>query len=134
MNEKRCPRCGKIFSKSEFRGAFCKPCKREYDREFYKKTQQRRREIARESETKAKIRNREYVANYLANNPCAVCGEKDVDVLVFHHRKPSEKRNNISIMAKGHFSLESLIEEIGKCDVLCANCHARKHKHVRSGR
>lgn len=47
-----------------------------------------------------------------------------VDALDLHHRDPSTKE-----FALGSFngSLERLLREAEKCDVVCANCHAIRH-------
>ena len=75
-------------------------------------------------------RNRAYVFRHFRSNPCVVCGERDVDVLCFHHRDPSEKEISISRLAGRGSSIERLITEIGKCDVLCNNCHAKLHRYL----
>lgn len=57
---------------------------------------------------------------------CQVCGySKSIKALVFHHRDPKEKR--FSISSRLDKKLETLIKEIQKCDLLCANCHAELH-------
>ena len=45
----------------------------------------------------------------------------------FHHRDPSQKE--LSISGKT-ISLEILIKEVDKCDLLCRNCHAELHDSV----
>jgi hypothetical protein len=46
----------------------------------------------------------------------------------FDHREPEEKVFNIG-MNKSRFTLKRLLEEIQKCDIVCANCHRnRTHK------
>jgi hypothetical protein len=52
------------------------------------------------------------------------CGESDPIVLEFDHVR-GVKRGEISRL-KTMVSLETLAEEIAKCDVRCANCHRRK--------
>ena len=53
--------------------------------------------------------------------PCADCGvEYPACVMDFDH-KGSEKKFQISNRYVG--SLSKLLAEIGKCDVVCANCH-----------
>lgn len=46
----------------------------------------------------------------------------------FHwdHIEPLTKRMNVSDMPKYHRSLQEIDEEIGKCQLLCANCHRRR--------
>jgi hypothetical protein len=69
---------------------------------------------------------REYVAAYLAKYPCVDCGETDPVVLEFDHRADAVKRFNIGSALQRRFSLKTVIAEIEKCDVRCANCHRRK--------
>lgn len=53
---------------------------------------------------------------------CRLCGYKEHwAALDFHHRNDKTKAFNVS-EGKGVGRLK-LIEEIKKCDVLCANCH-----------
>lgn len=68
---------------------------------------------------------REIVWDYLKNHSCVDCGESDILVLQFDHRDPRTKRFNLS-NASSRYSLEEVMEEIAKCDVVCANCHCRR--------
>lgn len=55
--------------------------------------------------------------------PCMDCGVGfHLRVMQFDHRDPSRKRYVVSQMP-GRVKLVTLIEEIAKCDVVCANCH-----------
>ena len=57
---------------------------------------------------------------------CEVCGYKNnLSALTFHHLDPCEKEYSISSMKS--FSQEKITNEINKCVVLCANCHAEEH-------
>jgi hypothetical protein len=62
---------------------------------------------------------------------CCQCGENDYRCLDFHHREFEEKVFGISEGVKSGYSEEKIIKEISKCDVLCANCHRKKHASVR---
>jgi hypothetical protein len=73
-----------------------------------------------------RIRNTQYVWDYLREHPCIVCGESDPVVLDFDHRDSGHKRGNICDMSRCSLGLETIKEEIGKCDILCANCHRRR--------
>lgn len=67
----------------------------------------------------------ELVRQYKEEAGCCWCGDTRHYVLVFHHRDPSEKSFTISTnLGK---SLPVLMEEIAKCDVMCANCHRELH-------
>lgn len=74
---------------------------------------------------KTKIRNREYLWNYLKNNSCVDCGEDDPIVLQFDHVR-GIKKFNVSQSVRDKKSIETIDKEISKCEVRCANCHTRK--------
>lgn len=58
---------------------------------------------------------------------CERCGyDKCQQALQFHHRDPNVK--SFGVAANGHSrSWKRVKEEIDKCDLLCANCHAEIH-------
>lgn len=65
-----------------------------------------------------------------AERGCADCGESDAACLDFHHPNDAEKDMAVTdLITHGH-SEESLREEIEKCEVLCANCHRKRHEPV----
>lgn len=74
---------------------------------------------------------RTYIEEYKRNHPCVDCGEKDIRVLQFDHRDPSLKVAKVNDLAKNK-GIDSVIKEIEKCDVRCANCHQRKHYEERN--
>lgn len=50
--------------------------------------------------------------------------------LDFHHKDLALKSYNIAAMARGKLGegkKKRILEEIAKCDVLCANCHRKLH-------
>lgn len=57
---------------------------------------------------------------------CVKCGESHPACLDFHHSDPSKKDGLISRMIV-RSSMERVIDEIEKCDVVCANCHRKLH-------
>ena len=73
-----------------------------------------------------RVKIRQKLLEYLSERACIDCGEKDPIVLEFDHRSPKEKSRNVARMLSGHFSWESVIGEIEKCEIRCANCHRRK--------
>lgn len=66
-----------------------------------------------------------YVNEYRRQHPCIACGEKEICCLEFHHKDPKKKEHQISDM-RG-CSIERIDNEIKKCVILCANCHAKLH-------
>jgi 5-methylcytosine-specific restriction endonuclease McrA len=61
---------------------------------------------------------------------CVVCGEKDIRVLHFHHKNPKTKKDGVAMLANKRASIAVLQEEIEKCILLCANCHAKFHAKI----
>ena len=58
---------------------------------------------------------------------CSVCGETDHNCLDFHHVMPEEKELNIPrAVARGS---KTVISELKKCVVVCANCHRKVHAY-----
>lgn len=84
----------------------------------------KRRAKAHTASTKISIRH--YINEYLATHPCVDCGESDGIVLEFDHRDASKKSFNIGNFGALGKSLKSVMAEIEKCDVRCANCHRRR--------
>ena len=61
---------------------------------------------------------------------CEICGyDKCEGALQFHHKDPSLKEFTLSHinLNNTNFSLQKILQEIDKCELLCANCHAEKH-------
>lgn len=59
----------------------------------------------------------------LKDKPCIRCGKKYPPyVMDYHHRNPKEKSFSIGRFWRRK-SKKLLLNEISKCDLLCANCH-----------
>ena len=67
---------------------------------------------------------------YKKQRGCSRCPEKDPRCLDFHHRDPETKSFNIAGGMSNKLSLETLMKEIEKCDLLCRNCHVKTYKRV----
>lgn len=83
-------------------------------------------EVRRRSKRKAERKRHAFITRYKKLVGCAFCGYKENAVaLQFDHINPNEKSFNIS---QGYKSKGMLLikQEIRKCQVLCANCHAIK--------
>jgi len=100
---------------------YCKPCMKNRNAEYYKKTPERndQRQISRRLAIKTA---REFVWQYLLNHPCVDCGENNPVVLEFDHIS-GVKVLAISAMVGRGTGVETITKEIEKCEVRCANCH-----------
>jgi hypothetical protein len=65
---------------------------------------------------------------------CRQCGEADPACLDFHHRDPSHKIFSVAFLVAQGYSLERIMAEIEKCDLLCANCHRKLEAGQRAQR
>lgn len=75
--------------------------------------------------SKIRKRNQENAREYLGGK-CSVCGyNKCSAALEFHHKDEGDKRVNMSILWTCKW--ESILEEIHKCILVCANCHREIH-------
>lgn len=101
--------------------AWCKSCMKVYDANHYQKNKKHRHEIKYANREKI----RRFLTQYLREHPCAVCNEDDIVVLEFDHIDPKTKKFDIGKSVSG-YSIQSILEEIKKCQVLCANCHRRR--------
>lgn len=63
---------------------------------------------------------------------CMDCGESDPVCLDFHHRNPDEKEFNIGHRGR-YLPRAKVLAEIAKCDVVCVNCHRKRHAKERNG-
>lgn len=94
-----------------------------YQQEQYKKN--KAQVIERVQNKKEQLKA--YVHEYKKGKTCTRCPESDARCLDFHHRIPETKLFAISKAVKTSMSLDRLIAEISKCDLLCRNCHAKEH-------
>ena len=69
--------------------------------------------------------NRGAVLWYKMTHPCVDCRESDFVVLQFDHVRGQRR---FFIGSGNSAALFTLLKEIRKCDVVCANCHARRTK------
>ena len=67
---------------------------------------------------------RQYVVDLREVGCCMDCGEEDSRVLQFHHRDPAAREADIISIS----SFPRLLRELEKCDLVCANCHIKRHK------
>lgn len=109
---------------------WCKACRKLYDASYY---QQRRVEIIagkrrREAELVSWMRA-------LKGEPCADCGRLfHPAAMTFDHLPGTSKRADVATLVK-RSSIRVAREEIAKCELVCANCHAiRTYERREQGR
>ena len=70
---------------------------------------------------------KKFLEDYKVSRGCSSCPESDPRALQFHHSDPKIKDTTISKMLSNALSLEKILLEISKCEVVCANCHLKLH-------
>ncbi len=129
---RRCGRCGELKLLDDFswrrkrhlqRDNLCRPCRSEYGKEHY--AANRQRDIDQAAKVKRKLTRERtlYLLDYFKTHPCVDCGETDPVVLEFDHLR--DKLFDISKAIRDR-SWQSILDEMEKCEVVCANCHRRR--------
>lgn len=114
---------------------------RRYQREWRRRNPLVQQAIERRRNVKHKTTRNHYSRSYLkrrkeflralkGDRGCCQCGEKDPRVLEFHHRDPQQKKFCVNAGTVSE-KWADVMDELAKCDVLCANCHARHHAELR---
>lgn len=114
--EQKCILCNKIFISNNPNRKYCYECSPEGL-------------SAAESQRMKKRALKHYLLS-LKGGKCERCGyDKCEGALQFHHKDPSQKEFNFSHinLNDSDFSMERLLKELDKCEVLCANCHFEEH-------
>ena len=97
-----------------------------YQRAYNKAHYEGNREYYRIKNRKAKDALKARFSEFKSNLSCLHCGESANVVLDFHHRDGTTKEFGIAEGLR-RYSWQRVLDEIEKCDVLCANCHRRHH-------
>lgn len=132
MEEKNCAWCGEGKPLAEFnkkrvrkdgtpgRQSHCRDCSQAYAKRHYtgnKASYLQRNYRYRDELVKA-------VDAIKEGRPCMDCGNVFPPcVMDFDHRDPTQKVGGISTMTRCTRSMAAILQEIEKCDLVCANCH-----------
>ena len=132
VETKKCYRCHEVKPVDDFawqtkrrgqRDSFCRPCRSAYGKEHYEANKQRYIDQARTSKEAIRLERTRYLLEFFQAHPCVDCGESDPVVLEFDHLGDK----SFAIGAKlVQFAWQTILDEIEKCEVVCANCHRRR--------
>jgi hypothetical protein len=99
---------------------WCKACRKTYDHEYYVENSTR----WAENKLAWKIERARWLRGLKTGKPCTDCGGSfPPEALQWDHRPGTIKVGEISDGLKNR-SRAMILEEIAKCDLVCANCHA----------
>lgn len=104
--------------------SMCKVCKRSYDNEYTKSMTKDQKQNKYNKKNELAKRKYEFINKYLVSNWCIDCWyNKNPAALQFDHIW--DKSFTISHKIRSLW-LDSIMNEVGKCEVRCANCHLIK--------
>jgi hypothetical protein len=103
----------------------CKKCWTDAHKEHYKENKTYYKKKARKHNAEYRLRNLQYMVDYLKEHSCVDCGENNPILLDFDHVRGT-KITNVSRMVSLNPNLEVIKAEIEKCEVRCVKCHRLK--------
>lgn len=121
----QCSRCNitktiddfpKVNTSSTGYGSWCKECKRTYQKthDYYEKHKNRRRERVK------------WFRSIKTGVPCTDCGQIFEPSCMDYDHIGNNKIENVARMVVHNFPKEKILEEIEKCELVCALCHNRR--------
>lgn len=81
---------------------------------------------------KQRAKRRLWYADFMKDKKCEICGLDDPICLEWHHIDPSTKVEKVARLLESS-SIPKILEEINKCQCVCANCH-RKITHMENSK
>jgi hypothetical protein len=90
------------------------------------------KEITHQRGNNSRKERQKWFAEYkqtLICSKCGMSGKGQPKLLSFHHTNPEIKDGAVSKMVCDGRPKEIILDEISKCVILCANCHAIEHNH-----
>lgn len=101
--------------------------RKQYAKEYGPRWNRANRKRRREINKGVRLRLRSWFEELKRSKRCTLCPEHDPACLDFHHRSETAKLKEVSVMVCRGYSRNKILEEIEKCEVLCANCHRKIH-------
>lgn len=129
---RRCGRCQDEKPDEDFawrrkakgqRDTYCRLCRAAYKQEHYAANRERYIEQTAVRNRALLLERTEFLVGFLREHPCVDCGETDPGVLEFDHL--GEKKFSIAQGMRNR-NWQTVLDEMAKCDVVCANCHRRR--------
>lgn len=112
----------------------CRPCSSEYQTRWHQAAGVERKDRQVATRKARKETAQTYVSTYKERHGCADCHKKwPAYVLDLDHIGVG-KDGMVSAMVNRGDSLEKIIQEMAKCEVVCANCHRCRTQNRRLGK
>ena len=134
MRVRTCTRCGRAKpldqfppvrrSEPEKLQTWCRACFAENNARYYREHRDAQKARLYRNAATRRMENKRRIVEFLTTHACVDCGEADIVVLEFDHLR--DKAFSVSELLRRGASWARIEREIAKCEVRCANCHARK--------
>lgn len=129
---KTCSKCKEDFpigtypnqkSSRDGKNPMCRTCFRQYHRDIYANSKKRKEDI-RKNNKKNREAVRSWVREVKLTSGCTDCGYNEHSAALEFDHINDDKEFNVSQMLSGTYSRKRIQEEMDKCEIVCANCHA----------
>jgi hypothetical protein len=97
---------------------------RKYRRDWYTKNS----DHAKAKVTERRLELKRWFKELKSSMKCNRCPENNPVCLDFHHIGKDSKDANLNEAVHRGWSKQRVLDEISKCEVLCANCHRKEHQ------
>lgn len=105
---------------------YCRPCDNKRARDYYASNRDHHKAVVRKRNKKYLDATKEWIRELKESNPCIDCGISYPWYVMDFDHVTGKKSGNISKMVATAVAKEKLLEEISKCELVCANCHRER--------
>lgn len=110
-------------SKKDGLNSICRECSNKRSKKYYSENKQHHVDVIIKRNNKIKGESQNKLLEIFRKSSCKDCGNKDYRVFEFDHLPRYKKFRDVGNMLCSGYSWERILDEIKKCDIVCANCH-----------
>lgn len=102
---------------------YCRPCDNQRARSYYENNKDHHKAVIRKRTIKYRDESRKWIRELKESKPCLDCGVTYPWYVMDFDHVSGEKDGNVSAMIARKVSKQKILDEIAKCELVCANCH-----------
>lgn len=132
IKTKHCGTCKTVKPLDEFRNrtsvkdgkqSVCINCDKARQKEYYLANKERDKLKFKKRKEKSKLSNYAFVNEIKSKTPCKDCGRYFDPICMDFDHISNDKFLSISELCNSGYSKEMILNEISKCELVCACCH-----------
>ena len=104
----------------------CKKCRKKRSAKWYSDNKEPHNSKRKAWKQKRILDHTVLLVEYLRAHPCVDCGEDDPMILDCDHVRGDKVGHVTSMLCRDLAPWSTILAEIGKCEIRCANCHRKK--------